>query len=939
MPSVAELLVRIDATTESLRRELKSADASVVDFGKKVDRQVGSIDQRFQDLGAGVTRAMGAIGIAFGAQQLFEGFTRMADEATNMENRLRTVTDSAEDLTRVQEMLFASAQSSGVEMGTVVETYTRISNALKTTGIDAERVVDITDTLSKALTLSGATTVEAAQSLHQLGQSFNEGRLNGEEFNTVATNMPILLDAIAKRVAAVNGISFEEARASLKDMASEGEITAEVLVYAIEDMREDILRSFSEIEDTTERATTRMWNSLTNLVGKFDETTGASGIVIDKIDMLAAAFDFAGKVSDQYGGRLRALLDIIMAIPHPLEILAQAAMGAYRQIQQLLGLQSAMPDFVGNIGTMQRLGKFEVAAPKSPGARVGPLDRQDAFSALGPVEDRKPMAKFEMAAPIPLGDRPAPLDAEGNPIITITRPLTPAEKPPLKFTKKPDKAAARGASDQEREAARVFDQTRTAAEKYAATVDRLEALYSDKAISQDTFTRGLRQAQETFDKAEESARKKAGGGARKDDTEAKRVIEETRTAQERYAAEVERLDKMLSAGSITQDTYNRAIQRSKEELFGVQGLTESTRTASEAYNAEVERLKAALAAGAIDQETYNRAVEDAKEKLDRASKSGGGMGKAMKASADDMKEFSDVMKEVNQDLQDAARIFEETRTPMERYSTEFHRVTDLMQSGRIDKDTYGRKIAMMAGELNDNADRMMEKTQALDKVATDLGFTFASAFEDAIIAGKGFREILDSLLEDVQRIVLRTMVTQPLANALTGFIGTAMSAAMGAGMSAGAGGLAVTGTSSTAAQMGAVRGAFTPKFAAGGWVKGDGGDRSDNVLAMLSPGEFVVPAKVARANKQLLMGLPKYAAGGFVGGGGTAPANSNISVTLENQSSIPLKMEEQKQDRGPDGRHMIKILITDAVKQAMRDGQFDRTMGSRYGASVQPIGR
>jgi phage-related minor tail protein len=61
--------------------------------------------------------------------------------------------------------------------------------------------------------------------------------------------------------------------------------------------------------------------------------------------------------------------------------------------------------------------------------------------------------------------------------------------------------------------------------------------------------------------------------------------------------------------------------------------------------------------------------------------------------------------------------------------------------------------------------------------AKDLGMTFQSAFEDAIIDGKKFSDVLVSLLQDIERIILRTAITAPLAEALStgisGFFGSA----------------------------------------------------------------------------------------------------------------------------------------------------------------------
>lgn len=67
--------------------------------------------------------------------------------------------------------------------------------------------------LSKGLSLSGATAEEAGSAMLQLSQAFGSGKLQGDEFRSLAESMPMLLDIIAK--------SMNVPRGKLKDLASE----------------------------------------------------------------------------------------------------------------------------------------------------------------------------------------------------------------------------------------------------------------------------------------------------------------------------------------------------------------------------------------------------------------------------------------------------------------------------------------------------------------------------------------------------------------------------------------------------------------------------------------------------------------------------------------------------------------------------------------------
>lgn len=312
-------------------------------------------------------------------------------------------------------------------------------------------------------------------------------------------------------------------------------------------------------------------------------------------------------------------------------------------------------------------------------------------------------------------------------------------------------------------------------------------------------------------------------------------------------------------------------------------------------------------------------------------RSGGGSRTAIAQAAEDSADFAQVLREVESEFRDAQRVIESTRTPMERYGAEVRKLDRFLASGMISQETYSRAMVAAMEDLDSATASTAQVTDRASEAAEALGLSFSSAFEDAILSGGRLRDILRGLGEDIARIAIRQTITAPMAGALTQLIGGVTGSLFGGG-----GGLmAAPGSSSTAAQMSAIRGAF----ADGGWVRGVGTGTSDSILARLSNGEFVVPADVAKANRGLLENLPKFAAGGFVGRAPTGGGGGSLQVVLENKSSQPLKLESQRQERGPDGKAIIRVLVTDAFKDALRAGELDGSMRTRYGAAVQPIGR
>lgn len=128
---------------------------------------------------------------------------------------------------------------------------------------------------------------------------------------------------------------------------------------------------------------------------------------------------------------------------------------------------------------------------------------------------------------------------------------------------------------------------------------------------------------------------------------------------------------------------------------------------------------------------------------------------AAKAEKDALKAEKDLQEELG-------KIYEDTRTPLEKYNSEVERLNELR--AQLGEETYTRAIKK-AGE---DYEKLLEKTNKLDDAAKDLGMTFSSAFEDATVEGKKFSDVLRGLAQDLLRIATRRFVTEPISNAASG---------------------------------------------------------------------------------------------------------------------------------------------------------------------------
>jgi hypothetical protein len=147
---------------------------------------------------------------------------------------------------------------------------------------------------------------------------------------------------------------------------------------------------------------------------------------------------------------------------------------------------------------------------------------------------------------------------------------------------------------------------------------------------------------------------------------------------------------------------------------------------------------------------------------------------ATKTFTESMEEQIAVEERKNKLREDGLKLQLESRTDLEKYNDTIKGYNELLREGAIDSDTFNKASMKAWDDISkkiDAANTMTIKqssyTSQLNKVAVDLGYSFQSAFEGAIIEGKRFHDVLLGLAQDIEKILLRKTITQPLADAIS----------------------------------------------------------------------------------------------------------------------------------------------------------------------------
>jgi hypothetical protein len=109
--------------------------------------------------------------------------------------------------------------------------------------------------------------------------------------------------------------------------------------------------------------------------------------------------------------------------------------------------------------------------------------------------------------------------------------------------------------------------------------------------------------------------------------------------------------------------------------------------------------------------------------------------------------------------------------PTDRLSREFERRAEQLSEWRtqaiISETEYTEAINRTKSALMGQMDEVDRRSRGVNTMGRELGMTFSSAFEDAIVKGKSFRDVLAGIAQDIARMITRQAITGPAANALS----------------------------------------------------------------------------------------------------------------------------------------------------------------------------
>ncbi|WP_233118537.1 tape measure protein [Aggregatibacter actinomycetemcomitans] len=288
-------LQRNKKAADGLGTSAKTGAAGIDELSKKADQataKLGKTRAGIESISSQLARLKTqAIGFTLGNLAV-TNLTQTIDQYNNYAARIKLVSKSNAEAKGTFNELMQIANQTGSVFGATAELYTRFYRALGDNANSAE-LLQFTRTIQQAVVVSGAGAEEAKAAIIQLSQGLASGTLRGEEFNSVAEQMPILLEVLQK--------SLGKTRGELRKMAEQGELTPKIILSATKEAAEEIQRQYEQMPLTIRRAVNQLSNSWLEFIGNTDKTLSASKLVAgaisgvaNNLDLLAAAVIIAG---------------------------------------------------------------------------------------------------------------------------------------------------------------------------------------------------------------------------------------------------------------------------------------------------------------------------------------------------------------------------------------------------------------------------------------------------------------------------------------------------------------------------------------------------------------------------------------------------------------------------------------------------------------------
>lgn len=245
---------------------------------------------------------------AYASVQTIGKVMDLSDQLTSTTARLNLMNDGLQTTQDLQNMIYLSAERSRGAYQATADAVSKLGLMAGDAFSSSEEIIAFTEQLNKQFTIAGTETAGIEAAMLQLTQAMGSGVLRGEEYNSILEQAPNIIQAIADYM--------EVPKGQLKDMAAEGEITAEIVKNAMFAAADETNAKFEAMPKTFSQIWTSFQNTAlmafqpvlqrlndvanseafqTFINGAIEALSMVAGIVVEIFNLIASVGSFIGE--------------------------------------------------------------------------------------------------------------------------------------------------------------------------------------------------------------------------------------------------------------------------------------------------------------------------------------------------------------------------------------------------------------------------------------------------------------------------------------------------------------------------------------------------------------------------------------------------------------------------------------------------------------------
>lgn len=274
---------------------------------------------------SGAAFAGAAIGIEAAGRALKDmavSAVKTTDQLTQLRARIDLINDGSQSTAEIMDKVFSAANRSRGSFLDMADSVAKLNLLAKDAFTSNDEAIYFVEQLNKQFKIAGAGVQETTSAMYQLTQAMAAGKLQGDEFRSIMENAPMLAQSIAQEM----GLSVGQ----LKEMSSQGLITADIIKNALFNSAEETNAKFAEIPMTFQDIGAKLQN---DLIAAFQP-------VMEQIGSMAS--------SDLLAGALNELAFSFKVVAAAAQVAIAIIKGAFATLSVTIGvIKNVITSFVG----------------------------------------------------------------------------------------------------------------------------------------------------------------------------------------------------------------------------------------------------------------------------------------------------------------------------------------------------------------------------------------------------------------------------------------------------------------------------------------------------------------------------------------------------------------------------------------------------------------